>query len=182
VSALCALERIGVLAAIGISGTVVPTELHAALSLLPDDGLVDVLLLAGLMSDQAAGATLARLDFTAAVRDRVLATLAAVPALAQALATCERPSDLRRLAASVPIEAVALAGAAGSDAAAANAQRWLDQLRHVGLVITGDDLLAAGVAEGPEIGRRLHTALDRRLDGELDPGREAELAAALEAP
>jgi anti-sigma factor RsiW len=30
------------------------------------------------------------------------------------------------------------------------------------------------------VGRRLRRALDRVLDGEIEPGREAELAAALE--
>jgi tRNA nucleotidyltransferase (CCA-adding enzyme) len=75
------------------------------------------------------------------------------------------------------VEAVALAGALG---AADAARRWLAEVRGVRLQITGDDLLAAGVPGGPEIGRRLSAALDRRLDGELAPGREAELRAALE--
>ena len=57
---------------------------------------------------------------------------------------------------------------------------WLGELRHVRLEIGGDDLLAAGLPEGPEVGRRLQRTLDRRLDGELPDGREAELAAALE--
>jgi tRNA nucleotidyltransferase (CCA-adding enzyme) len=55
----------------------------------------------------------------------------------------------------------------------------LGELGDVRLQITGDDLLAAGVPAGPEIGRRLRAALARRLDGELPPGREAELEAAL---
>jgi tRNA nucleotidyltransferase (CCA-adding enzyme) len=79
----------------------------------------------------------------------------------------------------VPAEAVALAGAHG---ASGPARRWLDELRHVTLQIGGDDLLAAGVPRGPEVGARLAAALDRRLDGELAEGREAELAAALQAP
>jgi tRNA nucleotidyltransferase (CCA-adding enzyme) len=67
---------------------------------------------------------------------------------------------------------VALAG--GENAAA-----WLGDLRHVALEITGDDLLAAGVPEGPQVGERLRRTLDRKLDGEV-AGREQELAAALE--
>jgi hypothetical protein len=35
------------------------------------------------------------------------------------------------------------------------------------------------VAQGPEVGERLARTLARRLDGELAPGREAELEAAL---
>jgi len=75
-----------------------------------------------------------------------------------------------------PAEQVALAGALG---AAGVARRWLGGLGDVRLEITGDDLLAAGVPAGPEVGRRLRVALTRRLDGELAPGREAELEAAL---
>ena len=58
-------------------------------------------------------------------------------------------------------------------------RRWIDDLRHVRLEITGDDLLAAGVPQGPEIGDRLRRALDRKLDGEVS-GRAGELEAALE--
>jgi hypothetical protein len=36
------------------------------------------------------------------------------------------------------------------------------------------------VPQGPELGRRLETTLDRLLDGELEPGRDAQLAAALQ--
>lgn len=73
----------------------------------------------------------------------------------------------------VPVEAIALAGAAGAEEPV---RRWLEELRHVRLAISGDDLIAAGVPRGPEIGRRLAAALDRRLDGEIEPGRDAELA------
>jgi tRNA nucleotidyltransferase (CCA-adding enzyme) len=50
----------------------------------------------------------------------------------------------------------------------------------VELHITGDDLLEAGIPQGPEIGERLRRALERVLDGEIAPERSAELAAALE--
>jgi tRNA nucleotidyltransferase (CCA-adding enzyme) len=61
-----------------------------------------------------------------------------------------------------------------------SARRWLDELRHLTLEIDGEDVLAAGVPEGPEIGRALDGALARKLDGEV-VGRDAELAAALAA-
>jgi tRNA nucleotidyltransferase (CCA-adding enzyme) len=48
----------------------------------------------------------------------------------------------------------------------------------VRLEITGDDLLAAGVPEGPALGRALDEALDRKLDG-LVSGRDEELQTAL---
>ena len=74
------------------------------------------------------------------------------------------------------------ADAGGAPGSAGEAAReWLERLRHVRLAITGDDLLAAGVPAGPQIGTRLAAALARKLDGELADGREAELNAALEA-
>jgi hypothetical protein len=51
----------------------------------------------------------------------------------------------------------------------------------VRLRITGDDLLAAGISAGPEIGARLEVVLNMRLDGALEDTREAQLRAALEA-
>jgi tRNA nucleotidyltransferase (CCA-adding enzyme) len=60
---------------------------------------------------------------------------------------------------------------------------WLDRYltvwSKVELEIDGEDLIAAGVPQGPAIGRGLRTAKSRRLKGEIS-GREQELAAALE--
>lgn len=74
-----------------------------------------------------------------------------------------------------PVELV-LARALGAE--------WLDTYlrdwRSVRLEIDGDDLLAAGVKQGPAIGDGLESALRRKLDGEVR-GREQELRAALEA-
>jgi tRNA nucleotidyltransferase (CCA-adding enzyme) len=88
----------------------------------------------------------------------------------------ERPSDAVRLArAASPIELV-LARALGAE--------WLDRYliewRAVALEIDGDDLIAAGVPQGPQVGRGLTEALRRKLDGEI-AGRDEELAVALEA-
>jgi tRNA nucleotidyltransferase (CCA-adding enzyme) len=57
--------------------------------------------------------------------------------------------------------------------------RYLEQLSGARLEITGDDLRAAGVEEGPAIGRALSETLKRKLDGQVN-GRDAELALALE--
>jgi hypothetical protein len=70
---------------------------------------------------------------------------------------------------------VALAGAVGAEEPA---RQWLERLRDVRLEIDGRDLLAAGVPEGPAVGRGLAAARAAKLDGEV-AGREAELAAAL---
>jgi tRNA nucleotidyltransferase (CCA-adding enzyme) len=103
--------------------------------------------------------------------------------LAEKLGEAERPSQVREAAVSCTLEAVALAGALAdghSLRARENAREWLQSWHRVGLAINGDDLLAAGIPAGPEVGRRLALALGRRLDGELGDGRDAELQAALE--
>lgn len=144
-----------------------------ALELLPaGEGRHDLLVLGAALS-QPDDAALHGLEFTASERALVLAC-ARVPALHDG---ARAPSQLARELRHLPVEAVALAGARG---APAPARRWLDELRHVGLQITGDDLRAAGIAEGPELGRRLRMALDQRLDGALAAGRDAELQAALQ--
>jgi tRNA nucleotidyltransferase (CCA-adding enzyme) len=129
-------------------------------------------------------ALLDRLEFTAAERDRVAAACAAVPHLIDELPRAASPSRLRALAQAIPPEGIALAGAVSEQAAGA-ARRWLAEVRHVRLLITGADLLAAGVPQGPEVGRRLEAALSAKLDGALAErggDREAELAAALGVP
>jgi tRNA nucleotidyltransferase (CCA-adding enzyme) len=56
--------------------------------------------------------------------------------------------------------------------------RYREALSAAGLDITGDDLRAAGIPEGPAIGWALAETLRRKLDGEV-AGREAELALAV---
>jgi tRNA nucleotidyltransferase (CCA-adding enzyme) len=138
---------------------------------LPSDGRRDLLLLAAADMDARA------LGFTAEEAVRVERGRDAAR-LAEALQVASRPSEIAAAARGWPVEAVALAGALGADE---QARAWLSGLRDVRLSITGHDLLAAGVPEGPEVGRRLAAALARRLDGELAPGPEAELEAALAA-
>ncbi|HEV7937875.1 MAG TPA: hypothetical protein VGP18_07625 [Solirubrobacteraceae bacterium] len=58
---------------------------------------------------------------------------------------------------------------------------WLERQRHLELQITGEDLLAAGVPEGPEVGARLDESYRLLLEERIEPGRESELRAALEA-
>jgi tRNA nucleotidyltransferase (CCA-adding enzyme) len=190
-AALAELDRLGVLRALHPRLRLEPALLRGALGLLPtDDGRPDLLLLAGLVLPLALraddepraeiAALLDRMEFPAADRDRVATAAATVPRLVDELPAATRPARLRALALAVPLEAVALAGAISAPAAE-TARRWLEELRHVRLRIDGDDLLAAGIPQGPEIGRRLDAALDRKLDGELTGERETELKAALEA-
>jgi tRNA nucleotidyltransferase (CCA-adding enzyme) len=116
-------------------------------------------------------AWLDHMGFPASERDLVAAASRFV--VGTPLRAARTPSEIARAARGAPLEAVALAGGD-------NARRWIDELRHVALHITGDDLLAAGVPQGPEVGERLRRVLERVLDGEIAPSREAELAAALD--
>jgi tRNA nucleotidyltransferase (CCA-adding enzyme) len=126
------------------------------------------------------------------VADRALAVHAA--ATGRAPGAAGRLRDLlasaRELAAASPrraSQAVELArGRGGIELALARAlgAEWLDRYvsewRDVELEITGDDLLSAGVPQGPAVGRGLEEALRRKLDGEISR-REEELRVALEA-
>jgi tRNA nucleotidyltransferase (CCA-adding enzyme) len=56
--------------------------------------------------------------------------------------------------------------------------RFWREWRHVRLAITGTDLVKAGVAAGPRIGRALARVLSDQLDG-LAPDRETQLSLAL---
>jgi tRNA nucleotidyltransferase (CCA-adding enzyme) len=167
-------------AALGLAPWLAPDRerADAALALLPaGEGRPDLVVLGASLAGEA-DALLDELGFAAGER-AVLRACARAPQLAAVMTGAAQPSALARALRGQPVEAVALAGAQG---AAAPARRWLDELRHVALTITGDDLLAAGVPHGPQIGRRLAAALERRLDGALAAGRDAELAAALQAP
>lgn len=186
VASLVAMDDLGLLDALHPRLRFEEPVARATLALLPEDGRPDLALLASLLLPLALragddpraeiGALLDRWDFPAADRDRVAAATVAVPRLIEELPAAERPSRLRTVAAGVPLEGVALAGALGAQE---SARRWLQDTRHIHLEITGDDLLMAGVPEGPEIGQRLEAVLKLRLDGELPNGREAELNMAL---
>ncbi len=185
---LAAMGEAGLLAAVHPRLRFEPALAERALALLPSEGNRQALLLATVVlplmvradgSPQAkARALLDRLEFPQGERAAALATAGAVPRLVDELPRCARPSELYALASTVSLEAVALAGALDADAAPV-ARRWLEETRHVRLDIGGADLLAAGVPEGPEVGRRLRAALYARLDGELPAGREAQLRGAL---
>lgn len=128
---------------------------------------------------EEARALLDRLEFHASARDPVLRAALALPRLLEELEPESSPSTLRGILAGVPVEGVALAGAMMGGEGLARARRWLHELRFVRLRIDGDDLLSAGVPQGPEIGKRLAEVLDMRLDGRVADEREAQLEAAL---
>ena len=183
VAALSALADLGLDAAVhpafGLAGEN-ETLARRALKLLPDDGRTDRLALAVAARGVPApdlSALLDALAFEAEDRDAILLAATSATDLARALSAAPSPSAIAAAAAGAPVEVVALAGALGAEA---QARAWLDTLRHVRLAIDGRDLLAAGVPEGPAIGRGLRAALAAKLDGRAD-GREQELAVALNA-
>lgn len=113
--------------------------------------------------------------------DRELALMLAIvrplPQIRElAAATPERPSEAVRLAGIWDPAQLLVARALGAEWLDRYAAKWRD----VRLEITGDDLLAAGVPQGPELGRGLDAALSGKLDGEIS-GRDEELRIALAA-
>jgi len=190
---LPSVGELGVFGALGLPPSFDEILMEEAAAMLPPDGDASLLAMAVLFhpkpparadARERAALLADRFEFPAETRERVLAAAFDAPALAHTIEHAQRPSELHAALAGKPVEAVAVAGALGarrSPEIRRRAQQWLSELRGVGLEIGGDDLLAAGVPQGPEIGRRLERALGRRLDGELGAGRDAELAAALEA-
>jgi tRNA nucleotidyltransferase (CCA-adding enzyme) len=77
-----------------------------------------------------------------------------------------------------PVEALvfALAGM-GEGPAETRVRRYVTEIRHRKLSVTGDDLLALGAKKGPAVGRLLERLRELRVK-ETIQGREAELEAA----
>lgn len=148
-----------------------------ALALLPAARRELIAVASGAIGDpRAAQRNIQWFDESRPARRRAAET-AGADELADALRAAQRPSQIVQCARRHPPEMVALAGALGAETPA---RRYLDDLRHTELAIDGRDLIAAGVPEGPAIRAALDRALAARLDGTIAPGREAELAAALD--
>ncbi len=200
VAALVALDELGVLAALRRRLRFDARLARDALELLAraeggagPDPRPDLLLLAVVLAPMAVDlleedvqsnmhALLEGMEFRAAEVDIVARAAVCADSIAAELARAEAGSEIYEIASFESLEGVALAGA-WDDRSWSNARvaayRWLEELRNARLEITGADLLAAGIPQGPEVGRRLQAALCAKLDGELPDGREAELAAAL---
>jgi tRNA nucleotidyltransferase (CCA-adding enzyme) len=149
-------------------------------ALLGASGRRDRLVLAAAMRGLSAARITALLDalaFSASDRDAIRDAATRADALARELAAAPRASAIAAAVAGASPELIALAGGLGAEAAA---RAWFTQLRDVRLEIDGGDLLAAGVPQGPAVGRGLRAALAAKLDG-LAIDRSQELAAALRA-
>jgi tRNA nucleotidyltransferase (CCA-adding enzyme) len=181
VAALAALAELGGDRALHARFRIADPELaRRALALLPPDGRRDVLALALAGADvppAELAALLDKLAFDAEARDGVVAVTSGAGRLAEGLAAARSPSEIAAAVGRARVELVALAGALGPEE---QAREWLGRLRHVRLEIDGDDLIAAGVPQGPGVGAALGAALAAKLDGRVS-GREAERAEALRA-
>jgi tRNA nucleotidyltransferase (CCA-adding enzyme) len=175
------------LAALGIDRAIDPrfglrdaSVLVRALALLPDSERRDRLALAAALlgaSVADAAALLDHLAFSAGDREAIVAAATRAESLSARLEMAGQPSEIGAAVGGAEAELVALAGALGPTGAA---REWLMRLRTLVLEISGDDLLAAGVPEGPEIGSALAAARTALLDGEATD-RASQLAVALRA-
>jgi tRNA nucleotidyltransferase (CCA-adding enzyme) len=184
--ALAGLERYGIGAAVlGPHFDVHDAFVRNAIRLCPPDARADLAAfattLAGSDDKRALSDTLDRLGFPANERRLVAPVATGAHFLCDALE--EEPLtdvELWRRLRREPPEAVAVAGAMGHGGLAEEAaQRWLGDVRHRRLAITGDDFVAAGLS-GPRVGAALDAATEAMLDGRA-PTREAQVAAGLEA-
>jgi tRNA nucleotidyltransferase (CCA-adding enzyme) len=147
-----------------------------ALALAADRALAALAALCASAPDELEG-WLDGLQLDARDRDAVLWAARWAQPLAALLREREHsPAELRALLAHERPETLALALA--FRAPPEPILRWMTDLSRVRLQITGADLLAAGVPEGPALGRALEGTLDRKLDG-LISSRDEELRTAL---
>jgi tRNA nucleotidyltransferase (CCA-adding enzyme) len=184
-AALAALEPHGLGAAmLGPRFRVDPDLVARVLELCPRDARCDLASLAATLAGgrdkRALSDTLDRLSFPANERGIVAPVATGAELLRDAMQEPMTDAELWRRLRREPAEGVAVAGALGHGGPAeAAARRWLGDVRHRRLAITGDDFVAAGLS-GPPVGAALDAATEAMLAGRA-PTREAQVAAGLEA-
>jgi tRNA nucleotidyltransferase (CCA-adding enzyme) len=168
--ALDLLRRLG---APGLRAAVLPRPAEALDAVIDHDGVPDLPrwpLLLGVLANERLLARVAlpgwacRLAGDAHDGDR----------LARALNATDRRSEADRLLR----DARPAAGVVAAALDARWARDWWARDRELPLEIDGNDLIAAGIARGPEVGRALERARAAMLDGRA-PTRERQLAEAL---
>ncbi|HEX6116061.1 MAG TPA: hypothetical protein VFY99_03105 [Solirubrobacterales bacterium] len=145
---------------------------------------------AGLELMEAVRETLARPGWRGTTDEATAALVAGAPAIgryAPSAGPLEQARELAALDEGPPSELAAAARESAPVAlviARAMGAGWLDRYveewRDVRLEIDGEDLMAAGIEQGPAVGRGLAAALAARLDRQVQ-GREGELDVALRA-
>jgi tRNA nucleotidyltransferase (CCA-adding enzyme) len=163
---------------LGLPWTIDAPLARQALEALPADGRADLLVLACVLGQsERLVDQLNDLGFPATDRDVIAEAATRSHDLAQRLSKTTSRSDIALAVGSYGIETVALASSQG---APSQSQTWLQDLRHLTLDITGEDLIQQGIPEGPAIGKALATALAALMDGEATD-RESQLRVALQA-
>lgn len=165
---------------LGLPWAIDPEPTRSALEVLPDDGRADLLVLACVLGSQPGEGLVPELDrlgFTAPDRDAIAQAATQARTLAKRLANTTSRSGIAREVGAAGIETVALAFSQG---APSQSLTWLQDLRHLELAISGDDLKANGIPEGPAVGQGLRAAKDALLDG-IANDRDAQLQVALKA-
>jgi tRNA nucleotidyltransferase (CCA-adding enzyme) len=198
VTPLAELDRLGVLAAWEPGVSFDEHVVRTALEILPEDGSTRVLLAASLLlelsqklddeeTEPAMRGFLHDLELPAGDGDRTFGAAVSAAYASEHVHRTDTTVDLLELTIGTPIESLAIAGAVREmeDGPGSYGRRvveeWLKEQRHISLQVTGDDLIAAGVPEGPEVGVRLEESYRLLLEERIEPGRDAELRAALEA-
>lgn len=87
-----------------------------------------------------------------------------------------KPHEVDRVLRTMKYEQIALLLALGDPPVVQWTRRWLDELRAVSLSLTGQELVDAGFASGPSIGRALEATRDARLDGSISAEGELQFA------
>jgi len=163
--------------------------IERALALTPPDARAELVALATTLVGAYArrhdlSAALDRLEFDARARGIVARAAEGAHRLCDALEGDSAPdsdeltdAELWRMLHRRPPEAVAVAGALCPGRGQAAAERWLTDVRHRRLAITGDDFVAAGLT-GPAVGDALEAAQLAALAGEA-PDAASQLAAGL---
>jgi tRNA nucleotidyltransferase (CCA-adding enzyme) len=198
VAALAEIDRIGAFTAWEPGVSFDPDAARIALEILPEDGSVQVMLAASLLlelceyldnenTEPAIRGFLHDLALPSGEGERTFGVAVTASVAIMRLARSDTTADLLELTIGAPVEALALAAGVceideGPDSYGMRlAEEWIEDRRHVTLEVTGDDLIAAGVPEGPEVGVRLEESYKLLLEERIEPGRESELRAALEA-
>jgi tRNA nucleotidyltransferase (CCA-adding enzyme) len=198
VSPLAELDRMGVFAAWEPGVSFDEHVARMALELMPEDGSPQVMLAASLLlelcdsldeeeTEPAMRGFLHDLALPAGEGERTFGVAVTASFAIDHLAGTDTTVDLLELTIGSSVESLALAAAVceldeGPESYGRRlVEEWLGERRHVTLEVTGDDLIAAGVPEGPEVGVRLEESYRLLLEERIEPGRESELRAALEA-
>lgn len=198
VSALAELDRSGVLSAWEPALCFDEHVVTVALEVLPEDGSRSVLFAAALLlglaeeldgeeTDVTMRDFIADLQLPSGAGERVFGAAVSARFVIDSVDEAGTTPDLLELTDGTPIESLALAAAVRDIEDGPGSfgrgliEDWLREQRHVALQVTGDDLIAAGIPEGPEVGLRLEESYRLLLEERIEPGRDTELRAALEA-